>query len=123
MRRANGASRPGEVNGPDPIWIFNRQSRQGRDLRLRVESKRVLKKGLGRKPRWDKHGRKKYGKYKIRDERFYSYWVHGLVELTFPDWFSIAKRAECSPAIILPRRIAEARTCVDIPWEPRPSLA
>jgi hypothetical protein len=25
--------------------------------------------------------RKKYGKCKISDERFYSYWVHGQVEL------------------------------------------
>lgn len=25
--------------------------------------------------------------HKICDERFYSYWVPGLVELIFPDWF------------------------------------
>jgi len=30
---------------------------------------------------------KKYGKYKICDEKFYSYWVPGLVERIFPDWF------------------------------------
>jgi hypothetical protein len=29
---------------------------------------------------------KKCGKYKMGDERFYSYWVPGLVELIFPDW-------------------------------------
>jgi len=29
--------------------------------------------------------RKKYGKCKISDERFYSYWVHGQVELIFQD--------------------------------------
>ena len=27
------------------------------------------------------------GKYKICDERFYSYCVPGLVEMMFPDWF------------------------------------
>jgi hypothetical protein len=38
-------------------------------------------------PNWGDHARKKYEKYKICDERFYSYWVPGLVELIFPDWF------------------------------------
>jgi NAD(P)-dependent dehydrogenase (short-subunit alcohol dehydrogenase family) len=41
----------------------------------------------GSQPHWGKYARKKYGKYKICDERFYSYWVPGLVELIFPDWF------------------------------------
>jgi len=41
----------------------------------------------GTRPDWGKYARKKYGKYKICDERFYSYWVPGLVELIFPDWF------------------------------------
>jgi NAD(P)-dependent dehydrogenase (short-subunit alcohol dehydrogenase family) len=41
----------------------------------------------GTRPDWGKHARKKYGKYKICDEQFYSYWVPGLVELIFPDWF------------------------------------
>jgi len=41
----------------------------------------------GRRPHWGNYARKKYGKYKICDEKFYSYWVPGLVELVFPDWF------------------------------------
>ena len=41
----------------------------------------------GTRPNWGNHARKKYGKYKICDERFYSYWVPGLIELIFPDWF------------------------------------
>jgi NAD(P)-dependent dehydrogenase (short-subunit alcohol dehydrogenase family) len=41
----------------------------------------------GTQPHWCDYARKKYGKYKICDERFYSYWVPGLVELIFPDWF------------------------------------
>jgi NAD(P)-dependent dehydrogenase (short-subunit alcohol dehydrogenase family) len=41
----------------------------------------------GTRPNWGNYARKKYGKYKICDERFYSYWVPGLVELIFPDWF------------------------------------
>jgi NAD(P)-dependent dehydrogenase (short-subunit alcohol dehydrogenase family) len=41
----------------------------------------------GMQPHWGNYARKKYGKYKICDERFYSYWVPGLVELIFPDWF------------------------------------
>ena len=41
----------------------------------------------GIQPHWGNYARKKYGKYKICDERFYSYWVPGLVELIFPDWF------------------------------------
>ena len=39
----------------------------------------------GTRPHWGNYARKKYGKYKICDERFYSYWVPGLVELIFPD--------------------------------------
>jgi NAD(P)-dependent dehydrogenase (short-subunit alcohol dehydrogenase family) len=42
----------------------------------------------GTRPDWGKHARKKYGKYKICDDQFYSYWVPGLIELIFPDWFS-----------------------------------
>src|SRR5882757_7212663 len=34
----------------------------------------------GTRPDWGRYARKKYGKYKICDERFYSYWVPGLVE-------------------------------------------
>jgi len=41
----------------------------------------------GSQPHWGNYARKKYGKYKICDERFFSYWVPGLVELIFPDWF------------------------------------
>jgi len=41
----------------------------------------------GTQPHWGNYAREKYGKYKICDERFYSYWVPGLVELIFPDWF------------------------------------
>jgi NAD(P)-dependent dehydrogenase (short-subunit alcohol dehydrogenase family) len=42
----------------------------------------------GTQPHWGDHARKKYGKYKICDDQFYSYWVPGLIELIFPDWFS-----------------------------------
>jgi NAD(P)-dependent dehydrogenase (short-subunit alcohol dehydrogenase family) len=41
----------------------------------------------GTRPHWGNYAKKKYGKYKICDELFYSYWVPGLVELIFPDWF------------------------------------
>jgi len=41
----------------------------------------------GTRPDWGRYATKTYGKYKICDERFYSYWVPGLVELIFPDWF------------------------------------
>jgi NAD(P)-dependent dehydrogenase (short-subunit alcohol dehydrogenase family) len=41
----------------------------------------------GTQPHWGNHARKKYGNYKICDDQFYSYWVPGLVELIFPDWF------------------------------------
>ncbi len=41
----------------------------------------------GSRPDWGAFARKKYGKYKICDERFYSYWVPGLIERIFPDWF------------------------------------
>ena len=41
----------------------------------------------GTQPHWGNHAKKKYGKYKICDEKFYSYWVPGLIELIFPDWF------------------------------------
>jgi NAD(P)-dependent dehydrogenase (short-subunit alcohol dehydrogenase family) len=41
----------------------------------------------GTRPDWGAYARKRYGRYKICDERFYSYWVPGLVDLIFPDWF------------------------------------
>jgi NAD(P)-dependent dehydrogenase (short-subunit alcohol dehydrogenase family) len=41
----------------------------------------------GSQPHWGDYARKKYGKYKICDDQFYSYWVPGLIELVFPDWF------------------------------------
>jgi NAD(P)-dependent dehydrogenase (short-subunit alcohol dehydrogenase family) len=41
----------------------------------------------GTQPHWGNHAKKKYGKYKICDDKFYSYWVPGLIELIFPDWF------------------------------------
>jgi len=41
----------------------------------------------GTQPDWGEHATKKYGKYKICDDRFYSYWTPGLIERIFPDWF------------------------------------
>ncbi len=41
----------------------------------------------GTQPHWGNYATKKYGKYKICDEKFYSYWTPGLIELVFPDWF------------------------------------
>jgi NAD(P)-dependent dehydrogenase (short-subunit alcohol dehydrogenase family) len=41
----------------------------------------------GTRPDWGAYARKQYGKYKICDDKFYSYWVPGLVDLIFPDWF------------------------------------
>jgi len=41
----------------------------------------------GSQPHWGNYARKKYGRYKICDDKFYSYWVPGLIELVFPDWF------------------------------------
>jgi len=41
----------------------------------------------GTRPDWGRYARKTYGKYKICDERFYSYWAPGLIDLVFPDWF------------------------------------
>ena len=41
----------------------------------------------GTQPHWGNYAKKKYGEYKICDEQFYSYWVLGLVELIFPNWF------------------------------------
>jgi NAD(P)-dependent dehydrogenase (short-subunit alcohol dehydrogenase family) len=41
----------------------------------------------GSRPDWGSYATKKYGKYKICDEQFYSYWTPGLIEMIFPDWF------------------------------------
>src|SRR5271166_4919351 len=41
----------------------------------------------GTQPHWGDYAREKYGEYKICDDQFYSYWVPGLIELVFPDWF------------------------------------
>jgi hypothetical protein len=36
--------------------------------------------------------RRKDGKYRVCDERFYFYWVPGPIELIFPDWFCFVNR-------------------------------
>lgn len=41
----------------------------------------------GTRPDWGRYATKKYGKYKICDDLFYSYWTPGLIDLVFPDWF------------------------------------
>jgi NAD(P)-dependent dehydrogenase (short-subunit alcohol dehydrogenase family) len=41
----------------------------------------------GTRPHWGDYARKRYGKYKICDDKFYSYWTPGLIDLVFPDWF------------------------------------
>lgn len=41
----------------------------------------------GSRPDWGKFATNKYGKYKICDDKFYSYWTPGLIDLVFPDWF------------------------------------
>jgi NAD(P)-dependent dehydrogenase (short-subunit alcohol dehydrogenase family) len=41
----------------------------------------------GSRPDWGRHAAKKYGKFKICDDRFYSYWTPGLIDAVFPDWF------------------------------------
>jgi len=41
----------------------------------------------GTQPHWGNYARKRYGKYKICDDKFYSYWAPGLIDLIFPDWF------------------------------------
>ena len=41
----------------------------------------------GTQPHWGNYARKKYGTYKICDDKFYSYWEPGLIDLAFPDWF------------------------------------
>jgi hypothetical protein len=46
----------------------------------------------GTRPNWGAYARRKYGKYKICDERFYSYWTPGLIDLIFPDRFLIVRR-------------------------------
>jgi len=40
----------------------------------------------GGRPDWGCYAMKKYGKYKICDEKFYAYWEDGLIERLFPDW-------------------------------------
>jgi NAD(P)-dependent dehydrogenase (short-subunit alcohol dehydrogenase family) len=41
----------------------------------------------GTQPHWADHAHKKYGKWKVCDEQFYSYWEYGLIDKMFPDWF------------------------------------
>jgi NAD(P)-dependent dehydrogenase (short-subunit alcohol dehydrogenase family) len=41
----------------------------------------------GARPDWGRYAAKKYGKFKICDDRFYSYWTPGLIDAVFPDWF------------------------------------
>jgi NAD(P)-dependent dehydrogenase (short-subunit alcohol dehydrogenase family) len=41
----------------------------------------------GTRPDWGKYATKTYGKYKICDDTFYSYWTPGLIDVAFPNWF------------------------------------
>ena len=41
----------------------------------------------GRRPDWGAYAAKTYGKFKMCDEKFYSYWNNGLIDKIFPDWF------------------------------------
>jgi NAD(P)-dependent dehydrogenase (short-subunit alcohol dehydrogenase family) len=41
----------------------------------------------GTRPDWGAYAAKRYGKFKICDQRFYSYWEPGLIDMIFPDWF------------------------------------
>ncbi len=41
----------------------------------------------GTRPDWGGYARKRYGKYKVCDEKFYSYWTPGLVEMIFRTGF------------------------------------
>ena len=41
----------------------------------------------GTRPDWGRYATKRYGKYKICDAQFYSYWAPGLIDLVFPDWY------------------------------------
>jgi hypothetical protein len=79
-------TRAREVNSPDPVGIFDRLLKI-KAIRERSWKESGLAEGVRAGWPWGNHARKKYGKYKICDERFYSYWVSGLVELIFPDWF------------------------------------
>jgi hypothetical protein len=73
------------------IWKWlARQGLQAREVngrQFKVGSKRLLKIRAWKEdaPCKPARNRKKYGKCKISDERFYSYWVHGQVELIFQD--------------------------------------
>ena len=40
----------------------------------------------GVRPDWGRYASKKYGKFKICDDRFYSYWTPGFIDVLFPDW-------------------------------------
>jgi len=40
----------------------------------------------GARPDWGRYAAKKYGKFKICDDRFYSYWTPGVIDVLFPDW-------------------------------------
>src|SRR5271166_3935965 len=37
----------------------------------------------GARPDWGRHAARKYGKFKICDERFYSYWTPGFIDVLF----------------------------------------
>jgi NAD(P)-dependent dehydrogenase (short-subunit alcohol dehydrogenase family) len=41
----------------------------------------------GTRPDWGAYARRTYGRYKICDDKFYSYWEGGLIDMVFPDWF------------------------------------
>lgn len=104
-KRRNKKNSPDQNDAPDDFLISESPRFVGRavvalaaDPKVKTKSGRVFSSWAlareygftdldGTQPHWGDYARKKYGKYKICDDQFYSYWVPGLVELIFPDWF------------------------------------
>ena len=103
--KRSGRNSPGQNDAPGDFMVSESPRFIGRavvalagDPKVKKKSGRVFSSWAlareygftdldGTQPHWGNYARKKYGKYKICDERFYSYWVPGLVDLIFPDWF------------------------------------
>ncbi len=86
MLESQGTGR--EVHSSDRVGIYDRKSKvEGKDFwRTFLEGVWFCRGRPGR-PGWGTRARKKYGRYRICDERFCSYWFPGLVELIFLDGF------------------------------------
>jgi NAD(P)-dependent dehydrogenase (short-subunit alcohol dehydrogenase family) len=97
-RRVVHDDRPDFLQSESPRFVGRAVAALAADPRAKEKSGRVFSSWVlareygftdldGTRPDWGAYAAKTYGKFKICDEKFYSYWNNGIIEKLFPDWF------------------------------------